>query len=99
MKRAVLVLCLIAFVAGPAAAAAQELGQPVWNSPKGGTGVSFSADYGKPNTDYGKGNAWGGRVTLGVGTLTLTAGVATWKPKGATESTMTYGGNAALRVI
>ena len=78
---------------------AQWLGEPVWNSPKGGTGLTISGDYGHPNADYGKGNAWGGRAALGLGTLTLTAGVATWKPDGATDHVTSIGGNAAFRLI
>jgi len=64
MKRAMLTLGLAAVVATPAAA--QWLGEPVWNSPKGGTGVTISGDYAKPNSDYGKGNTWGGRASLGI---------------------------------
>ena len=97
MKRAVLVLGLIAFVTLPAAA--QWLGMPVWNSPKGGTGITISGDWGKPDSTYGKGNAFGGRATLGLGTLTVTAGVETDKPEGASSSTTSFGGNAAVRVI
>ena len=80
-------------------ASAQWLGEPVWNSPKGGTGVTISGDYAKPNSDAGKGNTWGGRASLGVGTLTLTAGVARWKPDLATEGFTSIGGNAAFRLI
>jgi len=90
MKRAMLTLGLAAVVATPAAA--QWLGEPVWNSPKGGTGVTISGDYAKPNSDYGKGNTWGGRASLGIGTITLTAGVARWKPEAATEGFTSIGG-------
>src|SRR3989454_11214872 len=95
--RAMLPLGWAAVVATPAAA--QWLGEPVWNSPKGGTGVTISGDYAHPNSDYGKGNTWGGRASLGIGTLTLTAGVARWKPDLATEGFTSIGGNAALRLI
>src|SRR5439155_142969 len=71
MKRALAVLMLAAF--GTAPAAAQWLGMPSWNSPKGG-GVAISADYGQPNADARKGTAYGARLSLGVGTGTLTAG-------------------------
>ena len=104
MKRAVLMLGLAALVAAPAAA--QWLGEPVWNSPKGGTGLTISGDYAKPNATYAyssatyrKGNTWGGRVALGLGTITLTAGVASWRPEGATQSFTSIGGNAAFRLI
>ncbi len=97
MKRAVISLGLTAFLATPAVA--QWLGEPVWNSPSGGTGVTISGDYAHPNADYGKGNTWGGRASLGIGTITLTAGVASWKPDLATESFTSIGGNAAFRLI
>ena len=97
MKRMVVIAGLLAFLATPAAA--QWLGEPVWNSPKGGTGVTISGDYAGPNSDYGKGNTWGGRASLGIGTVTLTAGVASWKPDAATESFTSIGGNAAFRLI
>src|SRR2546422_87972 len=97
MKRALLILGVVVFLAAPAAA--QWVGEPVWNSPKGGTGLTISGDYGRPDSAYGKGNAWGGRASLGLGTVTLTAGVATWKPDGAPESFTSYGGNVDMRLI
>jgi hypothetical protein len=96
--RAVLTVALSAFLATPAAA--QWLGMPVWNSPKGGTGVSISADYGKPNDAYGAGYALGGRASLGVGTVTLTAGVSSYESDSlGTNNVTTWGGNAAFRLI
>src|SRR6059036_2884029 len=95
--RAVLTVGVMVLLATPAAA--QWLGEPVWNSPKGGTGVTISGDYAKPNSDYGKGNTWGGRASLGIGTLTFTAGVARWKPDLATDGFTSIGGNAAFRLI
>ena len=97
MKRAFLVVGMIACAAAPAAA--QWLGTPAWNSPKGGTGLTFYADYGKPNTDAGKGYTFGGRAALGVGTLTLTAGVASWEPEGFNSHATSFGGTAAFRLI
>jgi len=97
MKRAAILLALAACVAAPAAA--QWLGMPVWNSPKGGTGITINGDWGKPDSSFGKGNAFGGRASIGLGTLTLTAGVASYKPENATSSITSYGGNAAMRVI
>ena len=101
MKRTLLVVSLTA-LATPAAA--QWVGEPVWNSPRGGTGLTISGDYAHPNTDYGKGNTWGGRASLGLGTLTITAGVASWKPDASTayptpQSATSYGGNVAMRLI
>jgi len=78
MKRALTVFALAAAVAAPARA--QWAGMPVWNSPKGGTGVTINGDFGKPNADLGKGSAFGGRATLGLGSLSVTAGMSSWKP-------------------
>src|SRR3989441_11817474 len=97
MKGATLTLGLMALLVTPAVA--QWLGEPVWNSPSGGTGVTISGDYAHPNADYGKGNTWGGRASLGIGTITLTAGVASWKPDLATESFTSIGGNAGFRPV
>lgn len=97
MKRTVFTLGLLAFLT--TALAAQWLGEPVWNSPKGGTGITISGDYAKPDSNYGKGNVWGARAALGLGTITLTAGLAGWKPDGATESFTSVGANAAFRLI
>lgn len=97
MNRVYLAAVLAVGVATPAAA--QFAGMPVWNSPKGGTGITISGDYGKPNADAGKGNAFGARGTVGLGSLSLTAGFSTWKPSGATNSLKSIGGDAAFRVI
>src|SRR5689334_1755088 len=97
MKSTAMVIGFLALLAAPAAA--QWLGEPVWNSPKGGTGVTISGDYAHPNADYGKGNTWGGRASLGLSTITLTAGVASWKPENATQSLTSVGGNVAFRLI
>jgi len=97
MKRVVMVLALAASAASPAAA--QWFGMPVWNSPKGGTGITISGDYAKPNADYGKGNGFGARASLGLANLTVTAGFSSWKPEGATNSLTNVGGQAAFRVI
>src|SRR2546422_5480866 len=98
MKRSALVVIVSAvLVAAPAAA--QWTGMPLWNDPKGGTGITISGEYGRPDSAYGKGNAWGGRAALGVGTVTLTAGVATYKPEGSSDATTAVGGQAAFRVI
>src|SRR2546427_8696587 len=98
MKRSALVVTVCAVLVVPPAAA-QWTGMPVWNDPKGGTGITVSGEYGKPDSAYGKGNAWGGRAALGVGTVTLTAGVATYKPAGSSDATTAVGGQAAFRVI
>lgn len=97
MKRILTVLAVAAIAATPAAA--QWLGMPVWNSPKGGTGVTLNGDLGLPNQDAGKGTAFGARGTLGLANLSITAGLASWKPDGASESFTSIGGNVGFRVI
>ena len=97
MKRMLMVLALVACATTPLAA--QWLGVPVWNNPKGGTGVTISGDLGVPNSDYGKGTAFGARATLGLANLSLTAGLVNWKPKGSTDSHTSIGGNAGFRII
>jgi hypothetical protein len=97
MKRIMMVLALAAVAAAPAAA--QWLGMPVWNSPKGGTGITINGDLAMPNADLGKGTAFGARASLGLANLQITAGLASWKPDGAPESFTSVGGNAAFRII
>jgi len=97
MKRMTTVLALVVFAATPAAA--QWAGMPVWNSPKGGTGITINGDVGVPNQDAGKGTAFGARGTLGLANLSVTAGVATWKPDTMNESSTSFGAVAEFRVI
>jgi len=98
MKRATLVVGVFSLLVTPAAA--QWLGMPVWNSPKGGTGVTISGDFGKPNDAYGAGTAWGGRASVGLGTLTLTAGVSSYQSDTIGPDRVTsYGGQADFRLI
>ena len=97
MKRILAVVGLAALAASPAAA--QFAGMPVWNSPKGGTGVTINVDMGIPSEDAGKGTAFGGRATVGLANLSLTGGVTTWTPEAASEAITSFGGAAAFRVI
>lgn len=97
MKRVLLVA--LAGVTWSAPVSAQWLGMPVWNSPKGGTGVTISGDYGKPNSDWGKGNAFGARGAFGIGSLTATVGFASWSRPNGLPTYKSVGGNAAFRVI
>src|SRR5258705_9006657 len=46
-----------------------------------------------------KGTAFGARATLGIANLSVTAGIASFKPKGASESATSVGGNAAFKII
>ena len=97
MKRVFMVVAALALVAAPLAA--QWLGLPAWNNPKGGTGVTVNGDVGFPNSDGGKGTAFGARATLGLANISFTAGVSSWKPKGATSSSASVGGVAQFRAI
>jgi len=101
MKRISLIMALLGtlIVVPAATAAAQWQGMPVWNNPKGGTGITINGDVGFPNTDAGSGEAFGARATLGFTNLAVTAGLASWKPDGAGSSTTTWGGVASLRAI
>lgn len=97
MKRVLLVVPVLVCASIPASA--QFLGMPVWNSPKGGTGITISGDYGKPNADLGKGSAFGARGTVGLGSLSATLGFASWNPSGTAPTVKSVGGDAAFRVI
>lgn len=97
MKRIATIAALIGLGATPAVA--QWAGMPVWNNPKGGTGVTIDGDLGLPNSNGGKGTAFGARATLGIANISLTAGLSSWKPSGATSSTTSVGGVAQFKVI
>ncbi len=98
MKRTSLIIVLLGTVCA-IPAAAQWQGMPIWNNPKGGTGVTIDGDAGFPNTDASKGNAYGARGELGLTNLAFTAGFSSWKPEGASSSTTTWAGVGQLRVI
>jgi len=97
MKRIMTVLAAIAFAATPVAA--QWAGMPVWNSPKGGTGVTISGDFASNNPDAGGGSAFGARASVGIGTLSLTAGLASYDSDVATDKITSFGATAGFRVI
>ncbi len=100
MKRIMTVLALAAMAATPAApAAAQLAGLPVWNSPKGGTGITINGDYASNNDDAGGGSAFGGRASLGLANLSVGVGVSSWKPDRFNESTTSFAAGAGFRVI
>lgn len=98
MKRIILGAAALALAAATPAAA-QLAGMPVWNSPKGGTGITVSGDYGIPGDDAGGGSAFGARASLGLGRIAFGVGAASWKPDGAGERAASVGGTAAFRVI
>ena len=96
MKRTALTLAL-GLLATPAAA--QWLGEPMWNDPQAGSGFTIYGDYSRPNTEAGGGTAFGGRVTLGAGTFTLTGGVSSWDPDLVGQRLLSVGGTAGFRLI
>ena len=97
MRRAVFVVA-VAALAGPSAAA-QWGGVPVWNSPKGGSGVTIAGDYTRSNVIGSNSNAIAGRVSLGVGTTTVTVGASSWQPESFNTRVTSLGGSLALRLI
>ncbi len=97
MKRIMTVLALVAFATAPAAA--QWAGMPVWNNPKGGTGVTVDGDVGIPNQDGRKGTAFGARATVGLANLSITAGLASWNPEPFNDRTTSVGAVAGFKVI
>src|SRR5713101_676878 len=99
MKRIATIAALIMFAATPPRVVAQWAGMPVWNNPKGGTGVTVDGDLGFPNSNGGKGTAFGARATLGLANISFTAGVSSWKPSGASSSLTSVGGTAQFKVI
>lgn len=97
MKRVLIGAGLVAVLAAPAAG--QFYGMPVWNSPKGGTGVTLNGDFGLPGEDAGKGTAFGARASVGLANLTLSGGAATYTPDGFDQAFTSFGGTAAFRVL
>ncbi|MEX2155341.1 MAG: hypothetical protein WD773_00705 [Gemmatimonadales bacterium] len=97
MTRIMTVLALAAFAATPAAA--QLTGMPVWNSPKGGTGVTINGDYASNNDDAGGGSAFGARASIGLANLTLGAGVASYDSDVLADKVTSFGANAGFRII
>jgi hypothetical protein len=97
MKRAFVVASLSMLFAAPAAA--QLMGLPVWNSPKGGTGITINGDYSMPDDAAGGGTAFGGRATFGFANLTIMAGVSSWDSDLTLDPVTSFGGTVAFRVI
>lgn len=100
MRRVVLMLVTsAACAAGARSATAQIAGMPVWNSPRGGTGVLIAGDLGLPDSLSGKGSTIAARVALGLRSLTLSATAGTRNPTGTAATVTEYGGTAAYRLI
>ena len=99
MKRIATIAALITFAATPPSAVAQWAGMPVWNNPKGGTGVTVDGDLGFPNSAGKSGTAFGARASLGLANISFTAGVSSWKPSGYSKSLTSVGGTAQFKVI
>ena len=96
MKRALCIVGLSMLLAAPAGA--QFIGMPTWNSPKGGTGIIVSGDFGLPDDDDGGGSAFGARASVGFSRFTLYGGVTSWTPEGD-DAITSFGGGATIRLI
>ena len=96
MKRVLCVVGLSVLLAAPAAA--QFIGMPTWNSPKGGTGIIVSGDFGMPDDADGGGSAFGARASVGFSRFTLYGGVTSWTPDGG-DAVTSFGGGATIRLI
>lgn len=94
----VLTMALAAAAAAPAAAQLLA-GMPAWNSPKGGAGVTISADYGLPSDEAGGGNAYGIRGTFGFSKFTIAAGYSGYEADGAADRLSSFGAGAAFRLL
>lgn len=93
-------LLAIAVTASPAAG--QIANQPVYISPKHGTGLSLALDFGKGlNDNSTKLNAYGGHVTLGLGFITVSAGAASVSNANLTagDSEISVGGTVQVKVF
>ncbi|MBI4421259.1 MAG: hypothetical protein HY560_10570 [Gemmatimonadetes bacterium] len=88
-------------------AVAQLTGLPVYFSPKGGTGLTLSADFGRAASTKLDGitganhpTAIGGRAALGLPIVTVGLGIAKYDPKITTlRNEWQYMGNAAFKVF
>lgn len=88
----------LGLLAGPALA--QMIGNPVYFSPKQGVGLTIAGDYGRGLNDASlKGNYFGGRATLGLPMFAVTLGAGSFKPKGATTSETSFGGDVGVTVL
>ena len=99
MRRTVVLIIALAAAAAMPATAQLLAGMPAWNSPKGGSGLTISGDYGLPGDDAGGGNAYGLRGSVGFGALTIAAGYSGYEADGATDRLSSYGAGAAFRLM
>jgi len=97
MQRGFMVLVCTLLIAAPAAA--QWLGMPVWNSPKGGTGIGLYADYGSGNDDAGNATTYGLRGSASFGPIMVTLGYTSADADLANDNNNSFGGNVAFRLI
>jgi hypothetical protein len=91
---------LLGVAATPATAQLNSI--PVYTSPKGGTGISVFADYGKGlNEESGKNRALAARAVIGLAMLQLGAGIGTVNPEiaGERQNSFQWMATAALRLI
>jgi len=96
MQRGFTVLACALLMAAPAAAQWHDM--PVWNNPKGGSGIGIYADYSSGNQDAGEPTAYGVRGSVGFGNLTVTLGYSS-SDLDLSDNYNSFGGNVAFRVI
>jgi len=100
MQRIIGLVAVLAVLGTAAPARAQMLGNPVYVPVGVGTGVNIAGDFGRGLNDAsGKGNYFGGRVAVGLPMLYVMAGAGTYKPDGATESEIAFGGALGVNVL
>jgi hypothetical protein len=99
MRRSFVLTVTLAAGAGAPGAAQMLAGMPVWNSPKGGSGVAVAADYGMPSDEAGGGDAYGLRASLGLNQFTIVAGWSSFAPEGAADRSSSFGAGAAFRLM
>lgn len=97
MQRGFMVLAATLLIAAPAAA--QWVAMPVWNSPKGGTGIGLYADYGSGNDDAGNASTYGLRGSVGFGNIMITLGYTSADADFGSDNNNSFGGNVAFRVM
>jgi hypothetical protein len=97
MKRGLAVLVGATLVSAPAAAQWHDV--PVWNSPKGGSGIGVYADYSSGNGAAGDPSAYGLRGSAGFGNIMVTLGYTSADADFGSDNNNSFGGNVAFRLI
>ena len=99
MRRMLVLTMTLAATAAAPVTAQLLAGMPAWNSPKGGTGLTLSADYGLPDNEAGGGDAYGIRGSFGFSKFTIAAGYSGYQADGAADRLSSYGAGAAFQLM